>query len=98
KITLRWIAAHEDVKGNERADEEAKRAAAGSTAPTEHLPHPLRLPLPFSAGIMKTQYMYQLKSEWRGKWDLSPRKDRFRNIDPNFPFNKFRKIQEALTR
>ncbi|KAF8800433.1 hypothetical protein BYT27DRAFT_7003315, partial [Phlegmacium glaucopus] len=95
---LRWIAAHENVKGNERADEEAKSAAAGSTAPLEHLPHPLRSPLPLSAGITKTQYMYQLKNDWKGKWDLSPRKERFDNIDPNFPFNKFRKTQESLTR
>ncbi|KAF8814387.1 hypothetical protein BYT27DRAFT_7082368 [Phlegmacium glaucopus] len=30
RITLRWIAAYENLKGNERADEEAKKAAAGS--------------------------------------------------------------------
>ncbi|KAF8807110.1 hypothetical protein BYT27DRAFT_7039017, partial [Phlegmacium glaucopus] len=97
KITLRWIAAHENVKGNERADEEAKKAAAGSTAPIEHLPHSLRSPLPLSAGIMKTQFMFQLKEDWKGKWVLSPRRERFNVIDPDFPFHKFRKVQETLT-
>ncbi|KAF8802812.1 hypothetical protein BYT27DRAFT_7260747 [Phlegmacium glaucopus] len=29
RIRLQWIAAHENVKGNKRADEEAKSAAAG---------------------------------------------------------------------
>ena len=32
KFTLRWIAVHKDVKGNERADEEAKRLHKGSQA------------------------------------------------------------------
>ena len=98
RIKLRWIAAHENVKDNERADEEAKKAAAGSTTSMEHLPHPLRSPLLFSTGIAKTQFMSQLKTKWREKWDLSPQKERFNNIDPAFPFNKFRKIQEGLTR
>ncbi|KAF8807972.1 hypothetical protein BYT27DRAFT_7003422, partial [Phlegmacium glaucopus] len=84
--------------GNERADEEAKRAAVGSTAPLEHLPHVLRSPLPHSAGIMKTQYMFQLKEAWKEKWALSPRRARLNVIDPDFPYNKFRKTQESLTR
>ncbi|KAF8816724.1 hypothetical protein BYT27DRAFT_7028124, partial [Phlegmacium glaucopus] len=102
RITLRWIAAHENVKGNERADEEAKKAAAGSTTPNRTEPNfgitTLQQPLPFSAGIAKTQYMFQLKAEWKEKWNISPRKERFNNVDPDFPFNKFRKIQEGLTR
>jgi len=97
RIMLQWIAAHENVKGNKRADEEAKRAAAGLSSPAEHLPHYLRSPLPLSAGIMKMQYMYQLKNDWKDKWALSPRKAHFDKVDPDFPFNKFRKIQEDLS-
>ncbi|KAF8804315.1 hypothetical protein BYT27DRAFT_7259301 [Phlegmacium glaucopus] len=91
KIVLRWIAAHENVKGNERADQEAKKAAAGAATLVGHLPHSLQQPLPLSAGILKTQYMYQLKVKWKDKWNISLQKERFNNIDPAFPFNKFQK-------
>lgn len=37
RIKLHWIAAHKDVKGNEKADEEAKKAASGNVTPAEHL-------------------------------------------------------------
>ena len=41
KFALKWIAAHEGVTGNERVDEEAKRAAQGESSPPEELPpHP----------------------------------------------------------
>ncbi|KAF8815871.1 hypothetical protein BYT27DRAFT_7044136, partial [Phlegmacium glaucopus] len=62
---LKWIVAHENVKGNERVDKEAKNAAAGLSSPAKHLPHLLWLPLPFSVGIKKTQYMFQLRVEWK---------------------------------
>ena len=43
-ITIRWMAGHEGIKGNELADEEAKEAAKGCTSDTKLLPRYLRNP------------------------------------------------------
>jgi hypothetical protein len=56
KIKFHWIAAHKDVKGNEKADEEAKKAAVGASSPAKQLSqlsHILRSPLPPSLGVTK---------------------------------------------
>ena len=92
KIRLRWIAAHNNVLGNERADKEAKKAVAGATSAIEHIPPFLKSPLPSSTEPTKAQFINQLKIEWKEKWDLSPQKARFSNIDSDFPLNKFQKI------
>jgi ribonuclease HI len=98
RIKLRWIAAHKDVKGNEKADEEAKKAAAGNSSPVEHLPHVLRKPLPPSIGVVKHQFLVRLREEWAAAWSRSPRKARVEKLDENFPFDKHRKLIEQLTR
>ena len=49
KLTLRWIPGHRDLEGNERADQEAKRAARAESSPPDSLPRYLtRCPLPAS--------------------------------------------------
>jgi hypothetical protein len=60
RIKFKWIAAHKDIKGNKKADEEAKKAAASHSSPTEHLPHILRSPLPPSIGVTKFQFLFKL--------------------------------------
>ena len=92
KIRLRWIAAHNNILGNECTDKEAKKATARATSSNAHIPPFLQSPLPFSTESMKAQYMNKLKIKWREKWDLSPWKACFSNIDPDFPLNKFQKI------
>ena len=42
KFALKWVAAHKGVVGNERVDEEAKRAVQGESSPLEELPPILR--------------------------------------------------------
>lgn len=98
RIKLRWIAAHKDVKGNEKADEEAKKAASGIVTPSEHLPHILRTPLPPSVGVTKHQYLLRLKEEWIAYWSRSPRKARMEKINKDFPYDKHRKLLSQLTR
>ncbi|KAJ3492820.1 hypothetical protein NLJ89_g11157 [Agrocybe chaxingu] len=98
KFKLRWIAAHKDVKGNERADTEAKRAARGRTTPSQWLPSTLQGRLAVSADATKKNYMEALRAEWTEQWSKSPRKQRLDAIDPDFPFDEYRQLQGKLTR
>ena len=98
KFALKWIAAHEGVTGNERVDEEAKRAAQGESSPPEELPPILRKRLPISASATKQEFAETQKIRWLDAWTASPRFARFQHIDTSFPFNKFRKISSVLSR
>jgi ribonuclease HI len=53
QLRVKWISAHSDVIGNERADEEAKQAAQGMSSPAHLLPPLLRCHLPHSATALK---------------------------------------------
>jgi len=98
KFTLKWVAAHKGVAGNERVDEEAKRAAQGDSSPPEELPPALQKRLPTSASAVKQKFTDKLKVRWAETWKTSPRYARFQHINTDFPFNKFRKINNALSR
>ena len=98
KFALKWVAAHKGVVGNERVDEEAKRAAQGESSPLEELPPLLRRRLPYSASAVKQEFAESQKARWREAWQGSPRYARFQHIDTNFPFSKFRKLSDRLSR
>jgi ribonuclease HI len=97
-LSIRWISSHSEVKGNEAADKLAKAAAQGRSSRMVDLPHLLRSPLPVSASAAKQHFHAKLNSLWSQIWLDSPRKDKFSRIDPDFPFNKFRKRLFNLTR
>jgi hypothetical protein len=98
KINIRWISSHSEVKGNEAADKLAKAVAQGRSSRATDLPHLLRSPLPVSASAIKQEFSAKLNRLWNKVWDGSPSKDRFSRLDPNFPFNSFRKRLFQLTR
>jgi ribonuclease HI len=97
-ITFRWISSHSEVKGNEAADKLAKTASQGRSSRREDLPHLLRSSLPVSISATKQDFQVKLNRKWMKIWTESPRKDRFSRMDPEFPFNKFRKKLFKLTR
>lgn len=98
KFALTWVAAHKGVQGNEKVDEEAKKAAEGDSSPLEDLPPILRRRLPYSAAAVKQEHVETLKVKWKRAWEDSPRYARFQHVDPNFPFNKYRRISNLLSR
>ena len=98
KFALKWVAAHKGVVGNERVDEEAKKAAQGESSPPEELPPFLRKRLPYSTSAVKQEFAEGQKVRWKEAWRASPRYARFQHIDTDFPFNKYRKISDRLSR
>ncbi|KIO10070.1 hypothetical protein M404DRAFT_37672, partial [Pisolithus tinctorius Marx 270] len=65
-ITIRWIAGHMDIEGNELVDREAKLAAkrADSASPWCKLPPSLRDHLPCSISALKQAQNAKQKSLW----------------------------------
>ncbi|PPQ94550.1 hypothetical protein CVT25_012018 [Psilocybe cyanescens] len=98
KIRIAWISGHTDVGGNETADREAKKAASGSSSCTDDLPTILRGKLPISASAERQAYHEELMLIWKSRWNNSPRAARFKHIDPDFAFTKFRKTSFRLNR
>jgi ribonuclease HI len=91
-FTIRWISAHSDVHRNEAMDAEAKRAARGESSNPLTLPRPLRRSLPRSKSAIQQQRKIFTKAQWLEDWLQSPRCEKFRALEDEFPFKTFYKI------
>ncbi|OCH87125.1 hypothetical protein OBBRIDRAFT_708510, partial [Obba rivulosa] len=91
-LTIRWVPGHMDVQGNELADVEAKKAAAGRSSHPTRLLKSLRSPLPASSPATKQAFAKKLKDQAKAHWQKSPRSARMRNIDPTLPSASFEKL------
>ena len=98
KLNMKWISGHSGVTGNEYVDKLAKEAAEGKASRCADLPPMLRTSLPTSASAIKQEHMDQLKMKWKATWLTSPRRTRFEQLDQTFPFTKYRKRLDKLTR
>ncbi|KAF5392001.1 hypothetical protein D9757_003364 [Collybiopsis confluens] len=83
KVRVSWVPGHMEVEGNERADEEAKRAAMGRSSRRRRLPEGLRKGLPRSRTSAVRVFRRDLERRHDERWRRSPRYDRFRDIDPS---------------
>jgi len=98
KFIFRWISQNDKIKGNIKADEEAKEAARGGSSDVVRLPPILHRRLPFNAELAKANQLEKLHEEWKAEWSVSPRRNRMRLLDTTFPFDKYCSIVNSLTR
>jgi ribonuclease HI len=67
-LTIRWMAGHKGIEGNELADREAKEAAKGCTSDMKLLPHYLRKPILTNSSTVKKAHNESLAKEWQEEW------------------------------
>ena len=67
-LTIRWMAGHKGIEGNELADREAKEVAKGRTSDMKLLPCYLRKPILTNSSTVKKAHNESLAKEWREEW------------------------------
>ncbi|KAJ3832987.1 hypothetical protein F5878DRAFT_509199, partial [Lentinula raphanica] len=82
-VNVSWVPGHKGVEGNERADQEAKRAATTRSSPKRTLSAQLRSALPRSRTAAVRVFRQKLESRHDEQWSRSPRYQKFRDIDPS---------------
>jgi len=95
-LMVRWTPGHKGIKGNERADDEAKRAAQGESSTDSQLPLHCRGLLPYSKSAAIQHYLKRLKREVASSFSKSSRYQRTHEIDPSAPSSRFQKITASL--
>jgi ribonuclease HI len=87
-LTVRWTAGHSGIKGNEKADKEAKLAAAGATSNKKLLPPLLRRKLTANPAALKRKRNKTIKEAWKTNWRSSPHGVKMAEIDDTTPSDK----------
>jgi hypothetical protein len=88
-LTLRWMAGHVGIDGNELVDSEAKHAAKGQSSDPNLLPRILRRKLKISTSALKQNRSMKSISNWKKNWTKSARGKQDHKIDPSSPSKKF---------
>jgi RNase H len=92
ELELAWVPGHEGVEGNERADEEAKKAAEGECSHERDLPTFLKKGLKTSISARKGVARKGLRNRWDDQWAKSTRSEKIKRIDEHFDRNSFMKL------
>jgi ribonuclease HI len=98
RVTLKWIPGHRGAAGNEKADEQAKKAVTEGSHTIQYLPEYLHNPLPHSKSALLQAHNAKLKTEAQKAWVKSPRYPRLKKTDPVSPSDKFIKLTSKLPR
>jgi hypothetical protein len=98
RVLMRWIPGHEAIEGNERADEEAKKAAKGDTSHEWEIPIECRGIMPTSRAAEVQRHNAELKRQARAIFAKSPRASFALEIDPTMPSAVFSRITKDMPR
>ena len=88
-LQVHWVLGHCNFGPNERADEEAKLAAQGSSSEARFLPPLLHKKLPLSISALRQKNSKKLKKRWQRRWKSSERENSLRSIDNSVPSKKY---------
>ena len=97
-LQLHWAPGHCNFEPNERADEEAKLAAQGSSSDTRFLPQLLCKKLPLSLSMLCQENNEKLKKRRHRCWRNSERENLLRSIDNSTPSKKYLQLISGLDR
>ena len=97
-LQVQWVPGHCDFEPNERADEEAKKAAQGDSSDAKFLPPLLRKRLPLSVSALRQDNLAKLKKRWERRWKNSERESLLRSIDNSAPSKKYLRLISGLDR
>jgi hypothetical protein len=98
RVVMRWVPGHEGIEGNERADEEAKKAAKGNASHEWEIPIECRGVLPISRAAEIQRHNAELNRQARATFAKSPRAPFAHEIDPTMPSAAFAKITKDMPR
>jgi hypothetical protein len=98
-ITIRWAPGHIGIEGNERADEEAKRAAQREDSSAQAaIPKVFRGDLPWSRSAVRQEYYTELRAAAKQTWERSPRFERIAAYDDKLLKGSYVTLADKLPR
>jgi ribonuclease HI len=101
-LRLIWVPGHHNFAPNEKADEEAKKAAQGDSSDCKQLLPFLRKSIPHSITAVRQRFTSQLQKRWKRiwkrRWKSSPRAKSLCSIDNSVPSKKYLKLTRDLSR
>jgi hypothetical protein len=97
-LQIHCVPGHCDFEPNERADEEAKKAAKGDSSDAKLLPPLLRKRLPLSISALRQGNSVKLAKRWERKWKSSARESLLKGIDNTAPSKKYLHLIKNLDR
>ena len=95
---MHWVPRYIDFAPNEKADEEAKKAAKGDSSDAKSLPKLLHKRLPLSIPALRQSHSNRIKKRWGHRWKSSPREDLLKTINNTTPLKKYLRLITNLDR